>query len=130
MNHNSQLAERIRKVFQPTERGVIGLDNSLLELSRGHRLRFEFQDNERHVRPSDSDIQDSIDVPLSRSVFRAILARVATLCNEQVPNAVTPYRGEGEISVCTNPPATFRVAFTNTPAVQQLELEYVRHSGD
>ena len=48
--------------------------------------------------------------------------RLAALCNEQSPGSVSPYGGEGELSIGTNPSAVFRVAFTNTPGEQVLEL--------
>src|SRR5262249_56235813 len=66
--------------------------------------------------------QEWTEVSVPKSVFRAILARVAALCNEHAPNSVSPYGGEGEISVGTNPPTLFRVAFTNTPGEQRLEV--------
>ena len=67
-------------------------------------------------------------MPLQKSVFRAVVARVAALCNEGAPNSVTPYRGEGELSVWTNPPASFHVAFTNTPTEQWLEVTFLTTS--
>jgi hypothetical protein len=54
--------------------------------------------------------------------LRALLARLAALCNEQTPNSVTPYGGQGQFSPGTSPPAVFRVAFINTAAEQKLEL--------
>jgi hypothetical protein len=47
---------------------------------------------------------------------------MAVLCNERTPNSVSAHGGEGELSVCTNPPTVFRVAFTNTPGEQRLEI--------
>jgi hypothetical protein len=47
---------------------------------------------------------------------------MAALCNERIPGAVSPYGGEGELSVGTSPPAIFRVAFTNTPGEQRLKV--------
>src|SRR5208282_5382429 len=63
---------------------------------------------------------------LRKSVFRAILARVAVLCNERSPNSVSPYGGQGEVSVGADPAMTFRVEFANTPDEQRLELTRVR----
>ena len=62
------------------------------------------------------------DVPLRKSALRAILARVAALCNERTPNSVSPYGGQGELSVGANPAVVFRVRFANTLAEQRLEL--------
>ena len=61
-------------------------------------------------------------MPLPKSVFRAVLARIAALCNEQLPNSVTPYRSEGTLSVAADLPATFHVAFVNTPTEQRLTM--------
>jgi hypothetical protein len=47
---------------------------------------------------------------------------MAALCNEQALHSVSPYGGESELSIGTNPPAIFRVAFTNTASEQRLEL--------
>jgi hypothetical protein len=65
-------------------------------------------------------------------VFRAALARVAALCNEQHPGSVTPYRGESEVVVppppspnCS-PPSTCHVSFLNTPSEQHLEMRFSR----
>jgi hypothetical protein len=127
-------AERVRGVFKPTPRGVVGLVDDLLGLCRVHQLRMDFQDSHCYVRPLGTDVQDSLDVPLPKSVFRAVLARVAALCNEHHPGSVTPYRGEGEVVVpdpvsesCV-PPSTCYVAFTNTPSDQRLEVRFSKNS--
>ncbi|MGL4423621.1 MAG: hypothetical protein ACRCZF_23390 [Gemmataceae bacterium] len=73
-------------------------------------------------------------VPLPKSVFRAALARVSALCNEQHPDSVTPYRGEGEVVVPPEqvsngtPPSTCYVSFTNTPSEQQMEMRFSRNT--
>ena len=126
MNHDSRFQDRVLEVFQPTPRGVVGLVEDLIELSRGHGLRLDFRDDHCHVRPFEASPQGSIDLPVPKSVIRAVIARVAAFCNEGAPGAVSPYHGVGELSARTDPPATFRVAFTNTPAVQRLEVNPVR----
>ena len=88
------------------------------------------------LRPSaGADAQESFDIPLPKSLFRAALARIAAICNEQRPQSVTPYRGEGEIVVLppvspysqkSVPPSTCYVLFTNTPSDQQLEMRLSR----
>jgi hypothetical protein len=55
-------------------------------------------------------------------VFRDVLARLAVLCNERTPNSVSPYGGQGEVSVGPNPVAVFQVDFVNSPAEQRLHL--------
>ena len=134
MIHSTPFAERVRGAFQPTPRGVVGLVDDLLGLCRVHQLRIHFQDSHCYIRPLGTDAQDSLDVPLPKSVFRAVLARIAALCNERQPESVTPYRGEGEIDVpapmsekCVAP-STCYVSFTNTPSDQQLEMRFSRSS--
>jgi hypothetical protein len=134
MIHSTPFAERVRRAFTPTPRGVVGLVDDLLGLCRVHQLRINFQDGHCYVRPLGTDAQDALDVPLPKSVFRAVLARIAALCNEHHPHSVTPYRGEGEIVVpaprsekCISP-STCYVSFTNTPTDQRLELRFSRSS--
>ena len=134
MIQSTPFAERVRRAFQPTPRGVVGLVDDLLELCRTHQLRINFQDSHCSIRPLGADPQDAPDVPLPKSVFRAVLARIAALCNEHHPGSVTPYRGEGEIAVPAPasersvPPSTCYVAFTNTPSEQRLEVRFSRSS--
>jgi len=129
-------AERVQKAFRPTPRGVVGLVDDLLGLCRVHQLRLRFAEGHCSVRRLGADDSDVITVPLPKSVFRAALARVASLCNEQHPGSVTPYRGEGEVVVppplspTCSPPSTCYVSFTNTPSEQQLEMRFSRSSAD
>jgi hypothetical protein len=67
-------------------------------------------------------LEEMVQVPLRKSVFRAILARVAVLCNERHPNSVSPYGGTGKVTVGSTPAAEVHVHFLNTPEEQSLEL--------
>ena len=96
-----------------------------MELCREQKLRLSFQEGYCRVRPLETNAPDWIDVPLSKSVFRAVLARVAALCNERVPNSVTPYRGAAEFTVGSISPATFHVSFINIPTEQRLDVMYL-----
>jgi hypothetical protein len=122
MNTTSKLTETFRDAFKRPTRGVVGIVDDLLRLCPEQGLRLDWQaDNCRILcRPRDSE--EAIDVPLRKSVFRAILARIAVLCNERIPNSVSPYGGESELSIGINPPAVFRVTFANTPAEHKLSL--------
>ena len=53
---------------------------------------------------------------------RSFLARIATLCNENSPNAVTPHGGEGLLAVKGHPPTVVRVAIVNTRNEPRLEV--------
>jgi hypothetical protein len=122
MNNLSPFPERLQRAFEPTQRGVVGLVDDLLGLCREQGLQLDWQANQCRVRPLGAGPRESTEIRLQKSVFRAILARLAALCNERAPNSVSPYGGEGELSARTNPPTVFRVAFTNTPAEQRLEI--------
>jgi len=111
----------LRALAHPT-RGVVGLVDDLLALCREHNLQVDWQADRCRVRACGSEWEELRDVTLRKSVFRAILARIAALCNEQAAISVSPYGGQAELSVGTNPPVVFRVAFANTPAEQTLEL--------
>ncbi len=130
MNNLSPSPERLQRAFEPTRRGVVGLVDDLLSLCREQGVQLDWQANRCRVRPLGAQPQESTEVPLPKSVFRAILARMAALCNERIPDSVSPYRGEGELSVCTNPPTVFRMAFINTPGKQTLEVRRLTDDND
>jgi hypothetical protein len=122
MNNGPPFRERLQRAFEPTGRGVIGLVDDLLGLCREQGLQLDWQADHCRFRSVSAEPQESTEIPLQKSVFRAILARMAALCNERTPNSVSPYGGEGELSICTDPPTVFRVVFTNMPDEQRLEI--------
>jgi hypothetical protein len=122
MNTASQVSGALRDILTHPEGGIPGLVDDVLAVCLEHGLQFDWQTDCLRVRSAGGDWEDSIDVPLRKSVFRAILARVATLCNERTPGSVSPYGGRGELSVGADPTAVISVAFVNTPETQQLEL--------
>jgi len=122
MNTTSQLGEALRGALERPERGVVGMVDDLLRLCPEHGLRLDGHADRCRVHLPNGDSEEVIGVPLRKSVFRAILARIATLCNEQRPNSVSPYGGQGRLSAGPNPPAVFRVSFVNTPAERTLNL--------
>ncbi len=136
MIHSTLFADRVQVAFRPTRRGVVGLVDDLLDLCRLYQLRINFRDGHCCVRRLGADAQESLDIPVPKSVFRAALARVAAICNEQHPKSVTPYRGEGNIAVlppvspCSEkvPPSTCYVSFTNDLSDQNLEMRFCTSS--
>ncbi len=122
MNAMPPFPERLKKAFDPTRGGVVGVVDELLGLCRNQGLQLDWQADHCRIRRPGVGPQEWIEVPLPRSVFRAILARFAALCNERTPNSVSPYGGEGELSVDGCPPTVFRVVFTNTPGEQRIEV--------
>jgi hypothetical protein len=122
MNPTAQQLGILRIAFEHPTRGVVGLVEDLLTICGEYGLQLHWQDGRCRVRTAGGDQEELIDVPLRKSVFRAILARVAALCNERTPNSVSPYGGQGELAGGAHPPTVFRATFLNTPPELQLEL--------
>jgi hypothetical protein len=125
MSNHLSLPERLGRALANPSQGVVGLVDELLAVSRQQDIQLSWQAGRCHVCFLNAGTPDRIDVPLPKSVVRAALARVAALCNERNPNSVSPYGGQGEVAVKTDPAKTVRVAFVNTPEQQSLELASV-----
>jgi hypothetical protein len=118
MSNLADLRRQLEDSFSSPSQGVVGLVDSLIAMLSGHRLELEWQSGHCVGR---IDHTEAIAFRLRKSVFRAILARLAILCNERHPGLVSPYGGEGELSVTASETIT-RVWFTNTADLQRLEL--------
>jgi hypothetical protein len=121
MDNNSLALERLRQALTLPTRGVLGLVDDLLAVSREGGIQLDWKADQCRVQFRGG----GIEVPLRKSVVRAALARIAVLCNQRQPNSVSPYGGQGELLVGTDP--ALRVAFVNTPEVQSLELTPLRN---
>ena len=122
MNTPSPFLHRIRQVFRPPQRGVVGLVDNLLGLCQEQEFQLDWLNGQCRICAIGSGPEESIEVPLPKSVFRAVLARLAALCSERNRGSVSPYDGEGELTVGVGPATVFRVAFTNTPDAQGVRL--------
>jgi hypothetical protein len=116
------LPELIRQAFRPTERGVVGLVDRLLGLCQEAGLELDWHAGHCRVCPLELGPRQPVEVPLPKSVFRAVLARLAALCNERIPDSVSPFGGEGELSLGADPATVYRLAFTNTQAGPRVRL--------
>jgi hypothetical protein len=122
MSDPSALASNLTRALTTPTNGVLGLVDDLLSAARDHDLRLRWQAGQCEISAPKAVPPVRVEVPLPKSVVRAALARVAALCNERVPNSVTPYRGRGEVAVGASPAAAIHVRFVNTPDEQSLEL--------
>ncbi|MCI0458364.1 MAG: hypothetical protein L0Z62_15475 [Gemmataceae bacterium] len=122
MKTTAEFSEALHHVLVNPTHDVVGLVDDLLRLCRAHRLQLDWRAGRCRVRSLGSDWEEWIDIPLRKSVFRAMLAHIAVLCNARAPNSVSLYGGQGRLSVGASPAAMFRVTFANTPAEQRLEL--------
>jgi hypothetical protein len=110
-----------RACEQPTD-GIVGLVDDLLRLCGEWGSELDWDAGRCRVRRQGGDWEELPDVRLRRSVFRAILARVAVLCNQQHPESVSPYGGEAELVVSAQTAPSFHVTFVNTADEQSLQL--------
>jgi hypothetical protein len=126
MNTAASSSDALRAVFRRPTGGIAGLVDDLLTTCRDHGLALDWQAGHLRLRSPGGDWHELRDVPLRKSALRAVLARLAVLCNERRPGSCSPYGGRGEIAVGSNPATTFHVVFTNTPGEQRLELTHDR----
>lgn len=122
MNTTLSSANALRGVFDPAASGFVGIVDNLLVLCREGNLEIDYRSPICRCWFRHGDSEEVVDVPFRKSVFRAMLARVAALCNERMPNSVSPYGGKGELCLGSDPIAIFQVQFVNTPDEQKLEL--------
>jgi hypothetical protein len=122
MANPSSVPEFVGRVFRPTQSGVTAVVDDLLALCPEHGIELDWRDDRCCVRSLEVEPNESTEVPLPKSVFRAVLARVAALCNERNPGSVSPYGGEAELMFGLDPPTACRVTFTNTPSSQRIRL--------
>lgn len=121
-----KLSQRLRCAFVPSSlRGVLDLVDELVAMSREHRLELSWHEDRCQVQFADGKQSEQLEFPLPKSVFRAVLARIAVLCNERHPSSASPYGGQGVITPSADPSCAIRVAFTNTPQELSLELSPV-----
>ncbi len=101
----------------------------ILAICLENGIQVEWNENACRLRTKQRGSEEVISSPLRKSVFRAIIARFAAICNEQKPNSVSPYGGRGQISVGREPTSKFRVSFKNTPDQQWLRLQPLKRAG-
>lgn len=122
MSPSQTAHDHLRRVFAPTQGGVVGLTDKLLEACVGSDVEFRRVGDRCVCRWTVGGETTEAPVPLPPAAFRTVLARVAALCNESSPDAVTPYGGEGLLALRDSPPMVVRVRFVNTPDDQRLEV--------
>src|SRR5439155_16300737 len=99
MSTTSTIIERLRGALTSLDCGILELVDDLVEAASQQSIRVDWHDGCCRVRFPESPRPDAVEVRMRKSVFRAALARVSVLCNEHKPNSVSPYGGEGELSI-------------------------------
>jgi hypothetical protein len=122
MKDSRSLLDHLESALANPDRGIVGFVDELVAASREQDLRFGWQDGCCYMTFPGCESSDRIDVPLRKSVVRAALARIAALCNERNPGSVSPYGGQGEITIDSDPSRTIHANFVNTQGTVSLEL--------
>jgi hypothetical protein len=130
MSNDSILPEQVRCALSSSKGGVLGLVDELLAASIKHDLLLAWEAGHCYVSFPNGGPVDRVDVPMPKSVFRAVLARIAVLCNEQNPNSVSAWAGQGQVAADSDSAKAIGVVFVNTPEKQSLELGVVRLRAD
>lgn len=120
MNNPTSLPDRLARAFSTPTGGVLGLVDELLAASQEQSIHIGWQAGRCHILFPGAEPPMQIEVPVPKSVVRAVLARIAALCNERVPHSVSPYQGAGEVAL--DPMHVIQVKFVNTPDELTLEL--------
>ena len=122
MSTTAQFSDALKSASERPAGGVVGLVDDLLRLCPAEGLHLDWQVEGCRIRSKPDASEHILTWPVPKAVFRAVLARVADLCNERSANSVSPYGGQGEVIVHADPSAIFKVMFTNTTEEQSLEL--------
>src|SRR5437667_10452164 len=126
MNPTGQLTGAFRSILEHPKGDVVRLVDDLLRACPEPGVRLDWQADRCRVCSLTDEWEEVIDGPLRKSVFRAMLARVAALCNEYRPYSVSAYGGQGEVSIVVDQPRALWLSFANTPDEQWLKLENAR----
>lgn len=122
MSIASTVAEALHRALTHPRHGIVGLVDDLLAMCQKHDLQIDWQNDHFRVRSPGGAWEELTDLSIRKSVYRAVLARIAVLCNEQNPNSVSLYGGQCQWMTSESPPTMFRILFTNTAEEQRLEL--------
>lgn len=123
MNQTFDALGSISHILSEPGNGIEGIVDNLVCLCQAHHLQLDFEPPRYCVRFLSGARQELGDLKIRTSVFRAILARIAALCNVDFPGSVPLYGGSGSFSPSADNLGRCLVRFTNTASEQKLELE-------
>jgi len=123
-------SDRLQQIFVAPTNGVVGIVDDLMAICGHAGLQIEWRDEHCLIRPLGGQIPAPLQIPARKSVFRAILARVAYLSDRfrtVGQGGVSPYGGECWFwsSGTFERGLYFHAIFINTAAQQQLTLHQV-----
>ena len=93
MSSATSFLESVREAFRPTDRGVVGLVDNLLQLCSTQGLEADWHADLCRVRTVAVEPEESIDLTIPRSVIRAALARFGLFATSISPVRSRPTEG-------------------------------------
>ncbi len=121
MNATDKISDSVESILHSSG-NVIEFVDALLKVCQEQRLHVRWQTDGCRIRSLRGGRQEQIAESLPKARFRAILARVAALCNDHSPDSISPYGGQGTLALASDRKPAIRVLFANTPDEQWLDL--------
>ncbi len=118
----STTCDDIQAVLSRPSNGIVGIVDQLLTIARDHGLRLNWRQDHCEVEIRGPQRNDLLNISMENSVFRAILARSATVCRGDDGESLSPYGGRGTVNCGGDSTKCIRAVIANTPAEQRLEL--------
>jgi hypothetical protein len=127
MSTSPRPVDVVRGILSRPAGGVVGLVDELLTACHAHSLTLDWQADRCRVLSATGGPEETLIEPLRKSLFRTVLARLATVCNERGSGPVSQYGGDAEVVAAVGGPGRCRVVFVNTADDQRLSLSPVAH---
>lgn len=123
MSNASDSLRKLTSIFEstPYPGGLAGILSAVLTVCAEENLHLSWHAHELHVKDASGN-ESVIKTEMRVSLFRAILARVASIHEPDTADVINPYLGTGFLRVGGVAPALLKIRFTNTPQLQRLDI--------
>ena len=108
----STFQQQVQQSFKLNADGIVGVVDRLLIVSSECKLTFDWDNGDCRIRSAN---MDEVNIPMRVSLFRAMIARVAAIVSEQTTDSISPYQGDGTITLDDPPEAAITVTYRNNP---------------
>jgi len=122
MNSGLPFVGQLRAAIAQPNGGIVGLVDQLLAICPEQGFQLDWLNGSCRIQVFVAESEEVVEVAIPRSAFRAVLARVAALCNEVPQTAVSPYGGKCVFTNNATAKRYFQAEFTNTSGEQRLRL--------
>ncbi len=94
MSTSLSLKEKVRNALVVPTTGIKGLVDDLFAVGRDRTVALDLKADICRIQLLIGEkLDETIEVPVRKSIVRAALAHIAVLCNRRKPNSVSPYEG-------------------------------------